>query len=171
MALPQHHDPNWVRMEHSVTGGEEYTTLAAYRDLWYDLGWRSPLDDPAYVGGGSGGTVPEVVTNLNFYRLLLVAVNSQADNYTLVLTDASKTVEGTKATAMTLTIPENATVPFPVGTTIEVYQAGAGQITVAGTGAVVVRAPGGAKTRVQYSTVALRKRATDEWVVAGDTAV
>ena len=60
---------------------------------------------------------------------------------------------------------------FPGGARIEIAQAGAGQITVAGAG-VTLRLPAGkqAKTRLQYSTIALTKRNPDEWILSGDLA-
>lgn len=100
---------------------------------------------------------------------LSMTINSQTGTtYTLVLADAGKVVEISNASAITVTVPTNASVAFPIGTVIEVFQLGAGQITIA-VGSITLRAPGGAKTRVQYSTLSLRKRATDEWVVTGDT--
>ena len=95
-------------------------------------------------------------------------ITTQAADYTLVLGDANTEVEGTKATAQTITVPPNADVAFPVGTIINVRQMGAGQITVAAGAGVTLRAPRGAKTGVQYATVSLVKRATNEWVVGGD---
>ncbi len=109
-------------------------------------------------------------TALDLKANLSVTINSQADDYTLALTDQGKVVEMTKATATTLTVPLNATIAFPTGTIIEVYQSGAGTVTVAAAGGVTLRTPGGAKTRVQYSTISLRKRDTDTWVVSGDTS-
>lgn len=100
---------------------------------------------------------------------LTMSINSQTGTtYTLVLSDAGKVVEISNASAITVTIPTNASVAFPIGTVLEVFQLGAGQITIA-VGSITLRAPGGAKTRVQYSTLSLRKRATDEWVISGDT--
>lgn len=93
----------------------------------------------------------------------------QTDNYTLVLGDASSSVGVSKATAVNVTVPLNATVAYPVGTVIEVRQVGAGQVTIVATGGVTLRAAGGAlKTRVQYSAASLLKVATDTWSVQGD---
>jgi len=99
----------------------------------------------------------------------LLVATTQANDYTLALADASTAVEMTKATATTLTVPPNADVAFPVGTVIEVFQAGAGQVTIAAGAGVTLRAAG-AKLKLtgQYSGASLRKRATNEWVVAGD---
>lgn len=109
-------------------------------------------------------------TALDLKGDLAVTANSQSGTtYTLVIGDQDKVIECNNGSAITLTIPANADVAFPTGTIVEVYQQGAGQVTVAAAGGVTLRAPGGAKTRVQYSTVTLRKRATNEWVLAGDT--
>lgn len=95
----------------------------------------------------------------------------QTDDYTLVLGDAGSVIEMNKATAVTLTIPPNADVAFPVNTVLEINQYGAGQVTVAPGAGVTLRAPNGAKTALQYSSIGIRKRATDEWVLSGDSSV
>jgi hypothetical protein len=77
-------------------------------------------------------------------------------------------VEGTKATAQTITVPPNSSGAFATGTVINVGPYGAGQVTVAGGAGVTLRAPNGAKTAAQYSTLSIIKRATDEWVLSGD---
>lgn len=86
--------------------------------------------------------------------------------YTLVLADASKVVEMDNAAANTVTVPTNATVAFPVGTLIEVFQMGAGSTSIAAATGVVVHNAGA--LRAQYSSASLRKRAIDEWVASGD---
>lgn len=103
-------------------------------------------------------------------ELARAVATQQAANYTLVLADAGKVLEGTKATGQTVTVPPNASVAFPVGTVIEVCQYGAGQITLTPGAGVTLTPPTGASllTRAQYSTVGLRKRATNEWIVSGD---
>jgi hypothetical protein len=74
-----------------------------------------------------------------------------------------------KATANNLTVPANSSVAFEVGTTIEVFQYGAGQTTIVAGGGVTLRSSGGKlKLTAQYSSATLRKIATDEWAVAGE---
>jgi hypothetical protein len=91
--------------------------------------------------------------------------------YTLVLGDQSNLVSMTNASANTLTIPTNASVAYPVGCSIRLYQGGAGQTTIAPTGGVTLRSAGAAtKLRVQYSWATLFKKGTDEWVLYGDIA-
>lgn len=90
--------------------------------------------------------------------------------YTLVLADVAKVVSLTNASAITLTVPTNASVAFPTGTQILLYQGGAGQVTVGGAG-VTLRSQGGKlKIAGQYGIVGLLKVGTDEWVVFGNTA-
>ena len=90
--------------------------------------------------------------------------------YTLVLTDVAKVVSLTNGSAITLTIPTNASVAFPTGTQILLYQGGAGQVTVGGAG-VTIRS-NGTKLKIngQYAVAGLLKVGTDEWVLFGNTA-
>ena len=70
-----------------------------------------------------------------------VAINAQTGTtYTTVLTDESKLVTLNNGSAITLTIPANSSVAYPVGTKIDITQLGAGQVTVAGAGGVTVNA-------------------------------
>lgn len=101
--------------------------------------------------------------------LAIVGSNNQVDNYQPVLADAGKVVEINKATAVNLTVPTDATVAFPIGTVIEIWQQGAGQVTVVAAGGVTIRSSEGKlKIYGQYSGASLRKRAADEWVLVGD---
>ncbi len=57
-------------------------------------------------------------------------------SYTLVLSDAYKSVTMNNASASTLTIPLNSSVDFDVGTVINIHTLGAGQVTITLTGGV-----------------------------------
>lgn len=99
------------------------------------------------------------------------ATTQSGTSYTLVLADGGTAVEFTSASAVTLTVPPNSSVAFPVGTVIELLQYGAGVLTVAAGAGVTIRSANNLlSARTQYSTLSLRKRATDEWVLAGDLA-
>src|SRR5215207_1897194 len=89
--------------------------------------------------------------------------------YTLTYTDAGQAVEFTSASSVTVTVPPNSSVAFPIGTVVEIARMGAGSVTVAAGAGVTVRTPGTLVLRALYSTVSLRKKATDEWLLAGDT--
>jgi hypothetical protein len=86
-----------------------------------------------------------------------------------VLTDAGKAVELSNSSARTVTVPPNSSVAFPVGTVIEIARMGTGTVTVVAGSGVTIRTAGTLVLRAQYSVLTIRKRATDEWVLAGDT--
>jgi hypothetical protein len=99
------------------------------------------------------------------------APNTQTANYTLALTDAGKTVEMNLGTALTLTVPPNSSVAFPIGSIVEVSRHGAGTVAIAAGAGVTIRSRGALLSiGNQYGAVSLRKRATDEWVLVGDLA-
>lgn len=98
--------------------------------------------------------------------------NFQTAAYTLVLADRGKVVEINSASALALTVPTNATVAFPVGSIITVRQYGVGQVTLTPSAGVTLNSRAGAlKSAGQYAELMLTKRATDEWIVAGDTTL
>ena len=99
-----------------------------------------------------------------------VAANAQTGTtYTLVLADAGKLVTLSNASAITLTVPTNASVAFPTGTQILFAQLGAGQVTVAAAGGVTVNSRGAAlKVAGQYGMATLIKTASDTWILTGD---
>ena len=117
-------------------------------------------------GGGTSGTV-----TLSFdYGVGNQAIeNAQTGTtYTLALSDAGKMVTLSNASAITLTIPTNASVAFPVNTRIDILQYGAGQVTVAGAGVTINSSGSKLKLTGQYSGASLWKKATDTWVLIGD---
>ena len=99
-----------------------------------------------------------------------VGINSQADNYTLVIGDAGKLVIVTHANAKTLTVPKNSSVAFPTGTKIAVMQGGAGQITIAPVdGDVTLNSYDDALSLVgENAGCVLIKTSTDDWLVEGN---
>lgn len=119
-------------------------------------------------GAWTNRTLAQLATDLAGTALVRVTATTQASSYTLVLADAGTAIESTSASAVNHTVPPNSSVAFPVGTVIELCQYGAGQITVVAGAGVTLRNPSSLTSRAQYSTISLRKRGTDEWVVAGD---
>jgi hypothetical protein len=116
----------------------------------------------------TGGTVT-VAGNL----VAPLPANAQTANYTLVLADAGKCIEMNSTSNLTLSIPTNASVAFPIGTLIEVCRVNTGTVTVAAVtpGTTTLQSPSNKVTAAaQYSTIALRKRAADLWLLSGDLA-
>jgi hypothetical protein len=97
---------------------------------------------------------------------LLLTESVKTANYTLALADIATVVAVNSSSNLTITVPTNASVTFPVGSVVNVYRAGAGTVTVEGASGVTVRNEG--DIGQQYGEVSLRKRATDEWVLVGD---
>jgi hypothetical protein len=92
-----------------------------------------------------------------------------SSNYTLVLSDLAKVVTFDTSEPRTLFVPSNASVPFPIGSVVNVYYAGgSGTITIQGAAGVTVRNAGDIAD--QYVEVSLRKRGTDEWVLSGNVS-
>jgi len=103
---------------------------------------------------------------------IVTAVAESTTARTLGLTDAGKVVECSNASGCTVTVPTNGTAAFALGTVIELFQSGAGAVTVAAAGGVTIDSPSSAlKSFGQYSTLILRKTATNEWSLSGDLAI
>lgn len=86
---------------------------------------------------------------------------------TLTYWDRDKYIRFTNGSAIAVTVPQNSSVAYPVGTEIDVIQAGAGAITVGGTGVTLNAVSGDLVTGTQYSAFTLKKVATDTWDVIG----
>lgn len=99
-----------------------------------------------------------------------IGINPQTGTtYTLVLGDAGKLIDLSNAAAITLTVPTNASVAFPLNTVIDLFQLGAGQVSVAAAVGVTIRSSGSKlKLTGQYSGATLIKKGTDEWYLVGD---
>jgi hypothetical protein len=127
------------------------------------------LNELAAALGDDANFAGTLTTNLGLKVDSLTPISQKTDSYTLSsLTERDDLIEMGKATAQTLTIPLNATVAFPVGTSLDILQTGAGQVTIAGAVGVTVNATPGLKLRTQWSSATLFKRAENTWVVYGD---
>ena len=129
------------------------------------------------VSHSSGATVKHVLTSddLNAFESGLnqtLPFNAQTGTtYTPVLTDAGDVVTLTNGSAITVTVPLNSSVAFPIGTQITFAQMGAGQVTFAGAvGVTIYSADSDLKLRTQYSSATLIKTATNTWLLIGDIA-
>jgi len=97
-------------------------------------------------------------------------INAQTGTtYTFVLSDAGKLVTFNNASAITVTIPANSSVAFPIGTHIDCMQLGAGKVTFSPASGVTLNSKNGNKSiSAQYVGVTLVKIGTDTWVLLGD---
>jgi hypothetical protein len=148
----------WLPFGAGGTGGGGGTTYTG----------TAPIAVNGSVISATIGTTAGTLAAGNDARFLTVASDVQTSSYTLALSDAGEVVEMNSASATTVTVPPNSSVNFPVGTVVEVCQYGAGQVTLAGGSGVTMLTPASMTTRAQYSTVAVRQRAANQWVVTGD---
>ena len=151
--------------DHAGMHNAERSAINNKPDDFVELG-----DTPASLAGQAGKAVAvnAAADALELVVPELRAPNVETASYTLILADARKAVEMDVASANTVTVPPNSSVAFPVGTVVEVVQVGAGQVEIVPEGGVTIRTPETLLLRAQWSTVSLRKRAADEWVLTGD---
>lgn len=82
--------------------------------------------------------------------------------------DGNGCIAVNSATATVVSIPDDTALPLPVGSFIEVYQLGVGQVTVGGTGSDAVRGYGGdLALSGQYARAVARKLDDNFWVLSG----
>ena len=128
------------------------------------------LDELAAALGDDANFASSVTTSLGLKVDSLTPISQKTASYTLSsLTERDDLIEMGSASALVLTIPTDATLDFPIGTSIDILQTGAGQVTVAPvSGTVTVNATPGLKLRTTWSSATLFKRAANTWVVFGD---
>ena len=99
------------------------------------------------------------------------AVNAQTGTtYTLVLTDAFKTVTSSNGSAQTVTIPLNSSVAFATGDRIDIVMLGSGTTSVTGASGVTLNGVNGGTGAIsaQFAAVSCLKIATDTWILMGN---
>lgn len=98
--------------------------------------------------------------------------NSQSGDYTLVLSDASKTIYDPIAAsgARTYTIPANSSVAFPIGSAVTFINFGTGARTIAITADTLYLAGAGttgSRSLAQYGVATATKITATGWVISG----
>jgi hypothetical protein len=128
------------------------------------------LDELAAALGDDANFAASVTTSLGLKVDSLTPISQKTASYTLSsLTERDDLIEMGSASPITLTIPTDATLNYPIGTSIDILQTGAGQVTIAPvSGTVTVNATPGLKLRTTWSSATLLKRAANTWVVFGD---
>jgi len=140
--------PSGYTLQYTDTAG--WTLLSAAGSL------QTGVAGPA---GATGANGTDGIAKLN-------GINDQTGtSYTLVLTDAGKDVRCSNAAAITLTIPPNSSVAFPIGSVVLFSQGGAGAVTATAGSGVTLRAAYGSATTALYDIRGLEKTDTDTWRV------
>ena len=140
--------------------------------LTTSIGLKAPLASPTFTGTvtvAAAGVAFTDGTQTKEGVPSRTPIISKTASYTLTDTsERDSLIEVNSASGTTITIPLNSAVAYPVGTTLDILQTGAGQVTIAGDSGVTVNSTPGLKLRTQWSSCTLFKRATDSWVVFGD---
>jgi microcystin-dependent protein len=85
---------------------------------------------------------------------------------TLALADANSYIRCTANTAITITVPTNASVAFPIDTEIDLFMAGIGTVSVVAAGGVTINAAGLSISGL-HRAATLKKVGADEWDFIG----
>ena len=120
------------------------------------------------VGAASGIATLDGNTKVTAAQASASIVNVTSSK-TLALTDAGTFQKVNSSSAVTVTIPTNASVAFPTGTEIELCRYGSGSVTVAAASGVTIYSVGSYKSIAdRYGCACLKKLDTNVWLLAGD---
>ena len=87
----------------------------------------------------------------------------------LLLSDEGKLLSCASDGAISLTVPKNSDVAFPIGTEIAVFRAGLGSVTIAAAEGVTICAPSAARAiGTRYSALRLKKWDANVWTLEGE---
>jgi hypothetical protein len=127
------------------------------------------LDELAAALGDDANYATTVTTALAGKVPSATPISQKTASYTLSsINEKDSMIEIDAAGATTVTVPTDAAVAFPVGTSLDILRVGAGAVDVVGAGGVTVNATPGLKLRSQWSSATLIKRSADTWVLVGD---
>lgn len=146
--------------------GNSPASYAGYRDTV----WGLDSNQFPTLMRGDGGTnrVYSFPESGGILALENLRVNAQTGtSYTLALADAASVVTLSNSSAITATVPTNASVAFPIGTRIRLSQIGSGQVTITPDSGVTVNSAAGLKTSAQYAVAELVKTGTNTWLASG----
>jgi hypothetical protein len=153
----------------AITG--EPTTLAGYGitdgiTAATAASTYAPLASPSLTGTASATDEAANSYNIGWRDC---PQNSKTANYQLLISDRGKQIL-MNGTSLTLTIPANATVVFPVGTTLMVVNSNATSLSIAITTDTMTLANStttGTRTLAQNGLATLTKVGTSNWLIAG----
>ena len=127
--------------------------------------WKDYPDESTPVTAQALNNIEDALDGIGRY----FGVNDQTGTtYTPVLSDEGKLVTLTNAAAITVTLPQDSDLDFPVGARTDYVVLGEGMVTfVAGTGATIKVADTAVSRKTNSSMTAV-KIAANTWLVVGD---
>jgi uncharacterized protein YdeI (BOF family) len=162
----------YLELKEAANNGTNYIRLQAPATLAADKTYTLPATDGSngdrLTTDGSGTLSWSAVTTGASYS----TVRTQSGTtYTLVLGDAGDYIQTTSTTAVTITVPTQASVTWAADTEIYFEQNNTGQITFVGASGVTINSSETLKTFARYSVVALKRVASDVWTLTGERAL
>jgi len=132
----------------------------------------SPNFTTPVLGTPTSGTLTNcTVDGTNGVGYINIPINPQTGNYTLVASDAGKTIyHALGSAAATHTIPANSSVSYINGTALNFINMSANAVTIAiTTDTMYLSSAGttGSRTLAQYGTATAVKLANTTWIIAG----
>jgi hypothetical protein len=139
--------------------------------LTSDLAAKAPLANPTFTGTvtvAASGVAFTDGTQTKEGTPSRTPIVQKSSAYTLsALTHRDSLIE--VSAAAVITVPTDATLNYPIGTSIDILQTGTGEVSVAPVSvAVTINATPGRTLRTQWSSATLFKRAANTWVLFGD---
>lgn len=101
----------------------------------------------------------------------LVTIEEKATSYTIQLSDLDRLIKVNSSSNLEVIIPPESSVNFPVGSRLEVFRAGTGEVSIvaqSGSGVTIRSKFNDARISAQYSGAMLTKVGADEWHLIGD---
>jgi len=161
-----------LELKEAANNGTNYIRLQAPATLAADKTYTLPATDGSngdrLTTDGSGTLSWSAVTTGASYS----TVRTQSGtSYTLVLGDAGDYIQTTSTTAVTITVPTQASVTWAADTEIYFEQNNTGQITFVGASGVTINSSETLKSFARYSVLALKRVASDVWILTGERAL
>ena len=138
------------------------------------LSAKAPIDAPTFTNlvtvAASGIAFTDGTQTKEGVPSRTTILSKTADYTLTALTERDNMIELNSSSPITLSVPTDATLNFPIGTTIDLLRVGTGTVTVAAvtSGTTTINATPGFKLRAQWSSATLMKRAANTWVLLGD---
>ena len=133
-------------------------------------GALNTLDELAAALGDDANYAASIATALAGKVDSYTPIVQKTASYTLTsLTERDDLIEVNSTSPCVISIPEDATVDYPIGTSLDILQTNTGEVSIAPvSGTVTVNATPGLKLRTRWSSATIFKRAANTWVVYGD---
>lgn len=98
----------------------------------------------------------------------LPILDDKTASFTLNASHANQLLPINSGSAVTITVPSDATDNIKPETTFAFYRKGAGTLTLAAAAGVTINTPSSLSARAQHSVISLMKMGQNTWLASGD---